>query len=176
MTDNRKELLTITMTREEWDAAIRPGRSYSDRWKPHEELREKVLEDYDDRREAARAEFEATVPKLTDVVKRAVATETDRLVRAHRAGSLKVDHLGHPSSVLGGWAVSVTPHVTGGGSGLHFRRAGSWWFDHEEYPLADEERQWFVDLAHRVTGEEGEAWGLEGKAAWVSVKFNQGRG
>lgn len=171
MPDNRHELMTITMTREEWDSVYRNGYSYVP-WEVENAARSHyealVKPGYEDRLAAAREEFDATVPKLTPVVKRAIAAETDRLVRAHRAGELKVDHLGHPASVLGGWAVSVTPRLQGGGPGLHFRRAGSWWFDHKEQPLSPDERAWFVELAHKVTGTKGEAWG---QGPWVSVPF-----
>jgi hypothetical protein len=171
--DNRKELLTITMTREKWDAAVRRGWSYSDQWKVDQEFREKVDEGYEDRREAARLEFEAALPKLTDAVRQAVEEETIRLVQARRDGSLEVDHLGNPASVIGGFAVSVTPNISGGGSALHFCRDGSWWFDRNEYPLPIEDRDWFIDMAHRVTGENGEAWNLApASTPWISVKFN----
>lgn len=171
--DDRDDLLTVTMTREQWDGALRAGSSYAeDEYTTRDFLHDTALKGYDARLTAAREAFEATVPVLDPETMREMRETADRLLREFRAGTLDVDHLGQPSTQVGGFRVSITPHINGGGSAFHFTWAKDPWFSHKQYPLRAEDRGWFVSLACELTGQDpAEAYAWNQGGPWVSVRF-----
>jgi hypothetical protein len=176
MSDNRKELLTITMTHEEWDAALHYGFSYNAAIErvARKKLYDQVDEGYEERKAAAKAEFAGKVPQLTELRKKRIGKEVRRLVAEFEAGKLEVDHLGSPATIVGPYSVSVTPRTVDGSPALHFTFVRGIWFGHKEYPLPQEDRMWFVKLVHEVTGQEGHFWS-ERQAPWVSVMWTPTR-
>jgi hypothetical protein len=172
--DNRKELLTITMTREEWDAALSPGSSYAG-WDveglAYTRLRTLVEEGKGEREAAARAEFEARLPRLSSADKARVGFHVRDLVSQRTNGTLRVDHLGYPDCRVGEFSVSCTPRLhMGDGAAIQLSFAKTPWFKHREAALHPDDRQWFIDLVRQTTGEDGgDVWNERGP--YVNVQW-----
>ena len=168
--EERDDLLAVVQTREEWDTSV-CGARYADGWGSPTRLRDIVKPGLEQRRAAARAEFERTVPTLTDEIRAWVREQAAELVALRNSGGDVGDHLGCPGrDHPGGYSVSCTPNLATGGAGLQFRYTRSPYFDGKEFPLPEEERQWFIDLARELTGcDTGDVWNTSG--SYVNVQW-----
>jgi hypothetical protein len=174
MTDTRDVPLTLTFTRQEWDAIRSRGWSYV----PGEvadsaerRFTEVTKEGLDERKSAAHEERLAELPKLTPRVKVKIAAEIKRLITEFLAGKLRVDHLGRPATVIDGFAVSLIPRISGGGSSIHFAYARPLWFDHHVIPLSSADKRWVINTIGYVAGVEDPRWWNDAPVEWVSVQW-----
>lgn len=170
MSDPRDELITVTMTGEQWDSCrAHAGISSYVRWEAEEAARAKLDEAQAGqaaRRAVTLAEVEAKLNPLNAQRKRKIKAEIRRLLAEHDAGTLKVDHLGSPSRAFDGWRVSFIPHTAGGRPAINVQ-APQVHFEGCQYPMTVEDCDWVVRTIRAASGEDGEAWGRGG--SWVSV-------
>jgi hypothetical protein len=167
--DDRQEVLTIRMTREEWDVVA--GRRYPS-WETQARARAAfeaaVKPGLDARRDAARSEAVALLPRLTEDVKQEFSETLARLVREFRAGTLKVDHLGAPSTIVGGYRIAMVPRTVSGDHAVNVAHARPVYFDGKEIPMDESEREWFVGTVRAVTGSRRDPWS---GGTWVTTPW-----
>ena len=177
MSDSRYEKLSITLTRQEWDGVCggeHATYAYDFRYPAYEKIKAKNP-GVEARRAAARAEFEAALPKLDRSAKYRIRREVRKLLKLHREGTLDVDHLGsgpdHDRSLWKeiGFDVGFIPHTANGHPALHFA-IDSPHFERNPADLLPKDRQWFIDMLGRqpyVTVHR--TWNDRGP--WVSAEI-----
>jgi hypothetical protein len=185
--DTRQERVTITLTMEEWDSlgfgatelgedayADTKARRYArDRDGQTRQKIARATPGAADRRACALAEVEAKVPKLDEAAKAVVRSEVKRLYKLWQTSKLRVDHLGfgedhHRLDI--GFEVTLIPHTVDGQPAFHFALNPQVWFEGNQFPIATEDRDWFIDLVDDVTTEVLGYWN-EQPGPWVSVRF-----
>lgn len=184
--DPRDEVITISLTAEEWDSlgfaipypedpdALTDARlrRYADRLE--HSTRDKIAcatPGAAERRALAVAEVEASLPRLDRKAKRALRNKMFLLYAKLVAGTLKVDHLGHggDNELLDvGFDVELIPHTFEDGPAFHFHMREVW-FEHKPWPLTDQQRAWFTRTVKLLTGR-CEPWG---GGPWISARFGK---
>lgn len=169
MADPRDELITVTMRGEEWDTvrAYRSINSYATH-EAEDAARAKIDEAQAGqlaRRNAAAAEVEKIA--LDATLKRWLRAEVRRLLAAHDAGTLKVDHLGCPYNEMRGWDAALMPHTQGGRPAIHVT-CPHVWFEGKQFEIPPEDHAWIVAMV-REEAEIPNAHYWNDSGPWVSV-------